>query len=207
MKYLHHTNWNLEAISYPFDSSTPSGNSCSYYWQNKVIKKLVPIKVTAKGLSSENELLLTLLTLRNALPALLEEYCAEQNYDFESWAQKINGELGRLEVEKEVLFEDVREKNFGDLPSRMRSIFLIESNQNINEHMNAMEFDIIHRAVLEIQPLESSRLVKVDSSWLDCNLSFSKIEYARKYWSSEINDPSKCEILLEGPYQITRRVR
>lgn len=107
---------------------------------------------------------------------------------------------------RELIFEAVRVKYYSELPSRLESVFLCETEEELQQFCtsNQRKFDIgyeveivrsdalFHRADLTLANLDN----------LDTFETFEK--RAMLYWNTK--DISKVEVLTNSPVKIIRRI-
>jgi len=183
MKFFHFTNWDLDKIEIGRVYDTPWEQS--HYWRQKTNNALFVSPEIEKEL--------------NALPPIkingidLKEFL--RDYKLKS------------ELLKEMIFEDVRHDKYNDAPSRKRCMFVFDETTEYVEYARLLGFETRNYNLIEIESIdEKSKYLKVDFSWLNCNVfQYKEVEeYAEKYWSGEIREPKKCEALFIGEFRINR---
>jgi hypothetical protein len=119
-------------------------------------------------------------------------------------AAAVAAQLGEIKVtaerSKELVFEAVRAKHYPNAPSRMRCMFLLLPDADPIQHMKAMGFDPAARAIIEVEPAPTSRLLHADAAHLNCNLSPLEEQQTRAhaFWSGDVTRAGLVEIMLEG---------
>lgn len=112
-----------------------------------------------------------------------------------------------LRYARELLFESIREKEFGNLPSRQRCIWVAEgreqlehwrkrlvSKENTAVHIFKVEVNgNIHTASEEYLPYEEISHTEM-------------IDRARRYWSGHYTVPLKRETFFEGEMKILEQI-
>src|SRR5262249_47426916 len=114
----------------------------------------------------------------------------------------------QAERDKEILFEEVRQAEYPDRPTRKRCIFLFDP-QDPMVYATRMKFSLLEVAVGESEPWAGAPLHRPDAGPLDCTARTrsEQQECARQYWRGDMTSGAVPEILLEGPFRITRMVR
>ncbi len=106
---------------------------------------------------------------------------------------------------KEKIFEEVRRENYSAKPSRLKSIFLCETLEEIRKFKmeNNRNLDLIYKVKLVMNaPIfrTNYQLMNIPNGTV-----ISKIEaFAQKYWSEE--PYQNIEILVEAKIEILERV-
>ena len=113
------------------------------------------------------------------------------------------------EVLKEFVFEEVRQRYFGILPSRRRCLFAFPSQLDPSAFRDALGFSNHDRSLIRIQPVDGARIHFARMDLLDCNLSdYEELtRIAQQYWSGCEPDRPGCEALLEGSFRIMEILR
>ena len=114
---------------------------------------------------------------------------------------------------KEYIVEEIRKSEFPDLPSRKRSIFMIDTQweeyaELFLRGMGFRDSNLNGRTLTIVEPLQGN-LHRADMEKLNVeDLDYSEIEdAARKYWNGMESYVPMYEILFEGPYIIREIVR
>lgn len=108
---------------------------------------------------------------------------------------------------RELLFEMVRQEIASELPSRSHCLFLLERGADLAACSQRYGFGESQRTVLEIEPLDGSRLFRANASLLDTSIIAEDIlQAAHRYWKGVPDDTPAhdVEILLSGPFRILR---
>lgn len=135
---------------------------------------------------------------------------------------------GRVQRQKEAVFEMVRANEFSDAPSRMRCMFVCESEQQLRDYVARYHFPTVGRTIVEIRigsiddehfgqvgvsrdlfdRLKAPRRIRVNPSFLDCNGQHAEtVQSAREYWGSVNTGTERLtEVLFEGFFEIKRIV-
>jgi len=176
---LHLTSWEKEGLIINQEYATPE---VSNYWNQKIesdIADIGPVEANFAPFPSE---------IRNSIIEIIKsgKYASE--------------------LLKEYIFEEVRQKDFPNLPSRKNCMFALPDNVNIEEVRARFGMsDQIHKTLLRIEGVpENHTVTRVDANFLNCNLSKQPQikEYATKYWSGEEMENPLTELLLVGRYKI-----
>lgn len=98
---------------------------------------------------------------------------------------------------RELIWESVRKSEFSHLPSRMTCVWLIPDKDSLIYWKKELDGSFKSK-LLKVET--QGRYHLADSTLLnDESEPYSKmIERARKYWSGEISDKTKAELLFEG---------
>jgi len=118
-----------------------------------------------------------------------------------AYSETINGfqtpySFSRINDEKEMVFEQVRESLYPHLPSRFKSLYvfdLIETADKAKEEW----FVNNQKDILECRIVDGSVLHRADATWLECSKPHWG-ENAKKYWSGETSDSPFIEVLVHG---------
>jgi hypothetical protein len=206
--YFHLTSWDPKqlAIDRPYSTSWDR----SAYWQAQ--------EDDGRQLAIMLEEFKTLESAR-ALPAL--------GITPEQWARS----KARNQRAKEQVFERVRVDEFPNAPSRMRCMFVCESEDQLREYIRKYRFPLAGRTIIELQMgtlddqtdtdlsamklsrpdferLNDLRRVRVHPKHLDCNANdHDRAAAARFYWSGADTESTQLtEVLFEGFFAIKRVV-
>jgi hypothetical protein len=108
---------------------------------------------------------------------------------------------GKANDPKEVLWEVVRERSYGQLPSRFKSLYCFESNELASRA--ALEwFPEQHRLLLEMRIAETAAFHRCDAQLLETPQSEWE-DSAERYWRGEMSDKPFPEIIVDGPVYFT----
>ncbi|MBZ9655030.1 DUF2441 domain-containing protein [Phyllobacterium lublinensis] len=102
--------------------------------------------------------------------------------------------FGHRDAEKERLWEEVRSKDFPNLPSRMRCLYAFITKGDA-ERANKEWFNS-NRAVLELYLVDANTHI-ADSKFLDAN-SETWGNRALDYWLGDTTDDPRFEVLIHG---------
>lgn len=100
------------------------------------------------------------------------------------------------EQEKEKTWEDIRQKNFPNLPSRSNALFLFDDMSDLNKASELWWKDSL-RKTLNAIVLPESKTHKADSKWLNCTED-TYSENASHYWQSEATSDPIFETVVQG---------
>jgi len=191
-KYLHFTNekYNIGSVINTEDWAF------SNYWSGKMkmlsssekefdIPKLPKFKCINCSMDTE---------IPKELQAEIYKVCERFN-------KNIRDNLSKVELLKEYIFEDIRQKLSPSLPSRKKCLFLLDTEENAKVFYDS--FGVKKKYKIRVETLEEAKpIIRVDASWLDCNIqTVEQMElFAKSYWSGEIKNKHnyKQEILFEG---------
>jgi hypothetical protein len=98
--------------------------------------------------------------------------------------------------EKERVFEEVRTKDFPELPSRLKAFYLFD-HLKLAERDNREWFGNSPRTLVECRLLRDARFHRADCTWLNSSQD-QWPEMARRYWSGEMSEAPFPEIVLHG---------
>ena len=194
--FRHITRWDKSHVLRTLNKDISTNWSESYYWKNKKnykIQKPIHDRNFNRVMESFDSSLINknLECLRNSLLSLIND-APHSKYN--------------AEVKKENIFEDVRLKEFPNLPSRKNCMFLIPNEVNLERYSENMGFDINDAIVLNIEVSNNSFLHYADMSLLNCNLfadDYIEIQ-AKRYWNGVENEHINIntEILFRGNFKI-----
>lgn len=113
----------------------------------------------------------------------------------------------------EYIFETVRRLEYPDLPSRFTSIYAAKNLEELKYWIDVLQRNYTYDSNdANIKIVETEKFVYVDSCWRDfCIYSdFHKLNlnpflfhyYARQYWSGEMSEEPKPEVLCGLPVTI-----
>ena len=109
---------------------------------------------------------------------------------------------------KEYIVEEIRKSEFPDLPSRKRSLFMIDTQwkENAELFLRGMGFrdsNLYGRTLTIVEPLQGNShfadMEKLNVEDLDCSVIE---DAAREYWNGMESHIPMYEILFEGSYII-----
>lgn len=111
------------------------------------------------------------------------------------------------ELLKEYIFEDVRQAEFSDKPSRKSCMFLVPIEVNPIEYANKLGFDISRLSAWEVELLDNDSIHFADIRLLDCNSleHDRKVENARKYWTGTDVRDFNTEVLYSGKFKLKNK--
>jgi hypothetical protein len=200
--YFHLTSWNAAQLL--LDRPYCTSWAQSSYWQFQHDDE--------RQVAMMAEELITLESAR-LLPAL--------GISPEQWSRaKARNQRG-----KEHVFDQVRSDEFPTAPSRMRCMFVCESESQLREYVQRYRFPLAGRTIIELQMgtiddqtdeqleewkltrteferLNTLRRVRVNPKHLDCARE-ERTSKARLYWSGADTDASQLtEVLFEGFFAI-----
>lgn len=189
LEYLHCTNWAKENIN--LDQIYETFWIISDYWKHKIapdlefLQNIEPKEITElfKKLKVICRDDLQVDQLHNCLTYL----------------------VARMELLKEYIFEDIRTKEFPDLPSRRNCMFLIGTDEILKDYLSHYKLNILERNIVKIEIIEQEKkIVKVNPKFLNCNLMKVQDmeEQARNYWMQKDTDEPYCEYLFRGKFRI-----
>lgn len=95
--------------------------------------------------------------------------------------------------ETEALWEQVRKREFGGLPSRSNALFLFEREEDVQE-ARRLWFPNEQRPCVRVRIIEGASLHRADAKWLDAPSE----EAARRYWSGDTANNPLLEIVVQG---------
>lgn len=126
--------------------------------------------------------------------------------DVEQTTQNAILQKRQLELTKEFQFEQVRQIEFPNKPSRMRCMFLLPSTVDPRAYLRGMGFQEAGKTILEIETADDANLHLATFSLLNCNTlpPDGQIEQARQYWSESDTIPEETEVLFEGKFKIVK---
>src|SRR5260370_25936751 len=217
MGFYHHTNRQLDPESLPIDLRTEWEES--HYWRSRsrsmdvqlpalenleqLVKSMAHIPAGERG------------TAIRAISAALEPRIvdvfiavATESISPALGLERIRQLKVQAEIDKEILFEEVRVAEYPDLPTRKRCIFLFDP-QDPMAYALRMKFSLLERVVVEVDPLAGARVHRGDAALLNCTARApgDQRDYARRYWRGEMTSEAVPAGLLEGPFRITLIVR
>lgn len=101
----------------------------------------------------------------------------------------------------ELLFEEVRREVAPNSPSRLSCLYLADCTEEGEIMLRNMLGCNVY--VLQVRPVQTLGLVKVDSAWFDGYFESQDIEYARNYWRGlEKPEGGKWEYLFDGIIEV-----
>jgi hypothetical protein len=197
IKFLHFTSrWSCDNLELNKTYDTVSWDY-SYYWKTR----LEGLQIKEKNVKDHLDKLFSILPDNLVLSndTTLKEYFIENfNPVFSQLAYS-------SELLKEYIFEEIRQEEFSELPSRKRCMFLFDCNVDYKEYASMMNFDLTKYNLLEIEVIDDdSKIFSGDISLLDCNSEAHRkiTENARKYWTGIDRNNVKAEVLFEGYFKI-----
>ncbi|HLP98392.1 MAG TPA: hypothetical protein VK149_08100 [Sideroxyarcus sp.] len=104
--------------------------------------------------------------------------------------------FSRLNDEKEMLFERIRNSEFPDRPPRLKSLYLFDNYQLVEKAL-AEWFQNEPKNVHECRILLNSNVHRADTVWLN-SLPTDWEKCARNYWEGKMSDNPFPEIIVEG---------
>lgn len=100
----------------------------------------------------------------------------------------------------ELLFEETRRKTFRNLPSRMKSLFVVESMASLEYWKKSLPGE---GTAYKLTPIEIMSKHEADSKWFE-SCSIDNIEtakqYAENYWNGIKSADPKIEWLITGKF-------
>ncbi len=112
------------------------------------------------------------------------------------------------QIFKEIVFEQIRQSHFLSMPSRFRSVFLMENMDQAIAYKSSQSYQR-NGVIYEVELIGNGTLNYADMTWLNCNgFEIQKmVEYAKNYWSQVMSDdPNQKEWLYEGRVRIVRKI-
>jgi len=104
--------------------------------------------------------------------------------------------LSNINDEKEKMFELIRKEHYRPKPTRLKSMFLFDSEQLAQKAIESW-FQNERRKLHECKVASDASIHKADTYWLNCNEE-DWIEFAHKYWTGEMSNSPFQEILVNG---------
>lgn len=103
---------------------------------------------------------------------------------------------------RELVWENIRLKEFPDEPSRQRCIWLLENDDQARAWLRTLAFPPNTHWVVKVRA--SGRALRVDSRFLaeDSELLAVWFDKARRYWRGEITDNPDPEVLFTGTLRV-----
>lgn len=107
----------------------------------------------------------------------------------------------------EIDFENYRNKNHEDTPSRLNTLYVAEDTPEGKEMLlNMFKDENSHRKILTVTLLPNARIHKADKRWYEEYYEDKKEIYIKNYWEgTPYNDNSRWEFLVEGSLKITKK--
>jgi len=104
--------------------------------------------------------------------------------------------LSRREDLKEQLFEEVRQKYFIHLPSRIKTLYVFDE-YSLAEKAQAEWFKNEPKEIHECRIINGSKYFRADTTWLNCSQDQWQ-EFASRYWNGEMSGNPFPEVLVDG---------
>ena len=106
--------------------------------------------------------------------------------------------LSKMNDEKEILFERIRDNRYPSLPPRLKSFYVFDDYALVERAMKEW-FQNEARAVHECRVLSISNTHKADTVWLNCAQN-KWDECANNYWAGLMSEHPFPEIIVHGAY-------
>ena len=130
-----------------------------------------------------------------------------KDFDLSSISKEMQSSKYYSELLKEYIFEEVRQKEFPEKPSRKNCMFLVPIEVNLNNYCKNMGFNTNQLTMLEVDIENDSKYHFADFTLLNCNnlIHDEKVEKAKEYWNGTDRRDMNTEILFRGKFKIEVR--
>ena len=188
MTFKHITNWTEENIS--FEKTYETNWAISNYWQNKTTNETELL--TATSVSSLIDGLQSVISMLG------------QSFDFSQFTNELQKSKYYAELLKEYVFEEVRQTEFPNKPSRKKCMFLAPTEVDIFDYAKNLNYDTNTKTLMEIEIIQNDNLHFADLILLNCNglPHKEKVNAARQYWQGTTNRDNNTEVLYTGQFKI-----
>lgn len=188
MTLKHFSSWTKENIK--LDEVYQTSWAESNYWKNKQ--------------TDQNQIKNTIDPLFDSLNQIFK--MLGKNFDTSKITDEIQKSKYYSELLKEYIFEDIRICEFPDKPSRKKCMFLSPNEIDIKDYAKRLNFDVTSKTFLQIETLDETKLHFADLTLLNCNSKShaEKLDFARQYWKGTDNRNFDTEVLLTGPFKISK---
>jgi hypothetical protein len=187
MPILHWTKWSKE--QFELNKEYYVGSRPSDYWRSKIHPPI-------KNVDLNDHAVLKIINMFDRSGKVAEDLLktlTHLKYSSESL--------------KEYVFEDVRSREFPEVPSRKSCLFCFDSVLDPKAYFQSMGFFTEGRLLIEIEPMtERSSTLNTSFTHLNCNMSSIEDmeKNARLYWKGATTNEFENEILLTGTFKICR---
>jgi hypothetical protein len=113
----------------------------------------------------------------------------------------------QAEFDKELLFEEVREGSFPNLPSRKLCMFSIPTDIDPHEFGKRINLHVDKYQLIEIRPVEGQSIVhQSNMELLNCTGKSKEemTEFATEYWVGNSIDTIDSEVLIYGNFEVLK---
>lgn len=107
---------------------------------------------------------------------------------------------------RELIWEDIRVRNFPDKPSRKRCLWLAEGEESLNYWLTKLQ-PATDLHVFRVRIDDGKTHDASDEHLMRDNIAYDEaLAMAERYWNGEIRNPTAKEVLFEGRLRIIEQI-